>query len=156
VTRGPIVLDSNLLILFVVGKTDPDIISRHKNLSTFNIVDYDRVSADVQKSSALLATPNILAETSNLLSQIGEPDKRRLLTKFAELLKSIGTIAEFHVTGASAAQRREFDFLGLTDAALLVEHPDDFTLITADAPLYVAASKAGRKAINFNHLKDLS
>ena len=40
--NGPLLLDSNLLLLFIVGLTDINYIGIHKNLKhTYTIQDYD-------------------------------------------------------------------------------------------------------------------
>jgi hypothetical protein len=43
--------------------------------------------------------------------------------------------------------------LGLTDSALFSTTTASTTLLTDDLPLYIAATKAGRAAINFTHLR---
>lgn len=153
-TRGALLLDTNLLILLVVGNGAPELVARHKNLRAFSWNDYETVRQHVARASRLVATTHILTETSNLLGQIGEPDRGRLLGFFAAILRRIEVIDEIHVPARLASERSEFARLGLTDAALLLEHDSDFTLLTADSPLYAASLRAGRKAINFNHIRE--
>ena len=153
---GPILLDTNLLLLFVVGRIDPNIVGRHKNLRAYTVADYELLIAQLRKATRILVTPNILTETSNLLAQIGEPDRTQLFTGFQTLIQAMNVIDEFHVPSTTAAGRGEFVRLGLADAVALVEHDDDFTLLTVDGPLYHAALAAGRKATNFTHLRELS
>ena len=153
-SHGAVVVDANLLVLFVVGRTSPGLIGHHKNLRAYAMSDFALLQAWLQPASKLLATANILTETSNLLGQIGEPHRTRIFTVFQALMHSVEVIEEFYVPGKTAAARPEFVRLGLTDAALLIEQTNDFTLLTADGPLYVAALNAGRKAVNFNHIRD--
>ncbi len=155
-THGSLVLDTNLLILLVVGYGAPDLVARRKNLQDFTQEDFRTVHQHVTRASRLLATSHILTETSNLIAQIGEPSRQRLLAVFATILGKIGIIDEIHIPAHAVSQRPEFSRLGLTDTALLLEHDSDFTLLTADGPLYAASLRAGRKAINFNHIRDQS
>ena len=104
-TQGALVLDTNLLILVVVGRGAPELIARHKNLKTFSLEDYQNVRRHVARASRLLATPHILTETSNLLGQIGEPDRRRVLAAFAAIINDIEIIDEIHVPARRAAIR---------------------------------------------------
>ncbi|MFH6786094.1 MULTISPECIES: hypothetical protein [Methylobacterium] len=58
---------------------------------------------------------------------------------------------ETTVASRAAVRRPEFRSLGLTDAALLEVQDDDSLLLTDD--LYVASVSAGRRAIDFSHLR---
>lgn len=57
------------------------------------------------------------------------------------------------VISAAAAEQPEFQFLGLTDAAILIGG-NDAEILSAVAKLCIAAQKRGLRAINFNHLRD--
>ncbi len=149
-----VLIDANLLVLLVAGQVGRDLVGRHKNLRSYSLDDYDLLAAVISSAKRIFVTPHILTETSNLLGQIGEPDRSRLFAGFRALIQSVGMVEEIHVSSRIAASRAEFIRLGLADSASLVEHGDEITLLTADAPLYVAALSAGRKAVNFNHIRD--
>ena len=102
----------------------------------------------------LMATPHILAETSNLLAQTSEPDRGDLLGSFGAFLQDLLVFQEIQNPSRFAVETGEFVRLGLTDAALLVEQGADFTLITADRRLFGACGPSGRKALYFPSLKD--
>ena len=147
-------LDTNLLILLIAGRTNPDIIERHKNLDAYSREDYAALEQVVGSASDLRVTPHILTETSNLLAQTGEPDRGSLMDSLAALMRAPRSIEELNLPSHHAAARREFARLGLTDTALLVEHETEYTLLTADQRLFVACAAAGRKALYFPSLKD--
>ena len=63
------------------------------------------------------------------------------------------TLDERHRPSVDVADRPEFLLLGLADAALLALDESDATLLTADLDLYLAASRAGRPAVNFTYHK---
>ena len=73
-SRG-VFVDAMLLVLLVVGITDPRLIAKHRRLRTFVPDDYERLAAMVSRPARVLVTPNTLTEASNLLAQHGEPER---------------------------------------------------------------------------------
>src|SRR2546425_1973988 len=61
-----IVLDTALLMLFVVGITNPALISRHKRLKEYTVGDFELLRNVMARASDVVVTPNVLTETSNL------------------------------------------------------------------------------------------
>lgn len=150
--RSPLILDTNLLILYVVGTTSPKYISKHKRLKAYTERDYDTLLKIIQKAPAVLFTPNILTEASNLLSHIDEPGRSHIFCTFAKL---IGAIDEKYIESKSAISRHEFAWLGLTDVSLLdAISVHDAELLTTDLDLHIAAGNKGYKTTNFNHIRD--
>jgi hypothetical protein len=77
--RCPLLIDTNLLVLFVVGTAAKEYIVKHKKLTAFTVEDYDMLVRIVSGASEVLVTPNTLTETSNLAAYIGEPARSRVL-----------------------------------------------------------------------------
>jgi hypothetical protein len=148
--RRRLLLDTNLLILFVVGLTDVRMIARHRRLRIYDPIDFAYVSDLVAISDGLASCPNVLTEASNLIGQIAEPDKSRILSRYRALF---GEIDEGFVPSSTAAQRPEFERLGLADAVLLFMASEGGALLTDDLPLYLAAANSGVEAINYNHIR---
>ena len=148
---GSILIDTNLLILFVVGTTSREYITKHKRLAQFTTKDYDSLVEILSRAPSVLLTPNTLTETSNLIAHIGEPAKGHVFRKFQEI---IAQCDEQYVTSRTAAGRAEFLRLGLTDAALLEASTPHVAIVTTDLKLYLAAWAKGTPAINFNHIMD--
>ena len=73
-----ILIDANLLVLFVVGQTGRQLITKHRRLREFSVDDYDRL-VGMLRMVELVVTPNTLTETSNLLAQHNEPERSRFL-----------------------------------------------------------------------------
>lgn len=147
----PILLDTNLLVLFVVGTASRGYIEKHKRLTEFTVEDYDALLKIISAAPAVLVTPNTLTETSNLSSYIGDPAKSHVF----EVLRSIvASSEETYVPSQKASERPEFVRLGLTDASLIEISSDETTVLTADLDLYLAVVSKGSPAINFNHVRD--
>ena len=149
-----VALDSNLLLLFVVGSASRDYIAKHKRLRAYSESDFDLLIEQLSAVSALLLTPNTLTETSNLIDHIGEPARSHIYQTLNALL-SLPESEERYVPSKQATSLPELPRLGLTDCALLTLCADGVPLITADLQLFLTAAGRGAKAlINFNHLRD--
>ena len=150
--RVPLLIDTNLLVLFVVGTAAKEYIARHKKLTEFTVEDYNMLVNIVSGASEVLVTPNTLTETSNLAAYINEPARSKVLAVLRTVIASDSQ--ERYVPSSVAAERKEFVRLGLADAALLEIAANDVTLLTTDFDLYNTALKKGAQALNFNHLRD--
>ena len=144
-----IFVDANLLVLLAVGKTNKNLIEKHRRLREFQEKDYDTLIGILNQVDKILVTPNTLTEASNLLAQHGEPERSR----FFEVLRIlIEENEEIVVTSKTASQNAEFARLGLTDAGLLEVISNSNPLITVDLALYLAAiNKESGSAYNFRH-----
>jgi hypothetical protein len=91
--RG-VVLDTNLLVLLVVGLASPDYIPVHKRLSAYARSDFALLLRLLSGTSRLMVTPNTLTETMNLAGQITEPARMNVFQAFRRLL---GTVEEIYI-----------------------------------------------------------
>ncbi len=69
-------VDSNLLVLLIVGSVGKDLIEKHRRLRQFSVADYDTLADMISKVDRVFVTPNTLTEASNLLAQ--HPGSRAL------------------------------------------------------------------------------
>lgn len=148
------ILDTNVLVLFVVGATSIDLIEKHKNLREFRARDYDTLIGLLASAQNIYVTSNVLSETSNLLAQIGEPNKGDIFSEFQSILLASGKFIEFYVPASKSAAQDVFVRLGLTDAAFLTDHAIDATILTTDAVLADTLGRSGRSVRNFNYYRD--
>lgn len=151
-TRIQVALDSNLLLLLVVGMTAKELIGKHKRLRAFMADDYDLLMDQLSVAAEIVVTPNTLSETSNLIDYISDPARSAIYGRLRALL-NVASTRESYVGSSVAAARSELPRLGLTDCALLELSTQGTPLITVDLHLYLAAQAQGGKAINFNHLR---
>ena len=143
-------IDSNLLVLLIVGDVGPELIRKHRRLQMFTTEDYYKLSALLDTVQSVFVTPNTLTEASNLLAQHREPERSRLLNRLGYL---ISQSREVVVASADAAANAAFTRLGLTDAALLQAISASTPVLTVDLNLCVAAwSKDPEAAVNFTRL----
>jgi len=149
--RKTLALDSNLLVLLVVGLTAPRYISVHKRLKEYVVDDFEILKQLISESAGVVVTPNALSEASNLLRHINEPAKTEIGVAFRKLIQ---TIREIYVSSVDASSRDEFLGIGLADTALLEVSKQDIMILSVDLNLCLAAQAAGYPAINFNHVRD--
>ena len=68
-------LDTNLLVLLIVGSESRELIPKHRRLEHFTVDDFDILAEFLENADRLYVTPNTLTETSNLVGQHGEPER---------------------------------------------------------------------------------
>lgn len=84
---GGYFLDTNLFVLLVVGSESRDLITKHRRLEHYSPEDYDTLLELLEGSDQLFVTPNTLTETSNLVSQHGEPERSLLMRRLRFLIR---------------------------------------------------------------------
>jgi hypothetical protein len=148
-----VLLDTNLLLLLVVGRTDERCLARHRRLrATYLVADFRLLETELSRARAIVTTPNILTETWDLLTQgIQEPDRSRIALMFREMTIQM---PETYIPSRDAVQHEYFLRLGLADIVSLLHMEPDIVLLSVDAELCVGAMLAGHQAVNFNHLRD--
>ena len=144
-------VDTNLLVLFVTGNVDEEIIGKHRRLREYTRNDYAALIREIDQYNRILVTPNTLTETSNLLAQHGEPERSRLLERLRVLIHET---EEIIVASTEASDEDAFHRLGLTDSALIQLASQDTPLLTVDFDLYYAILQRRENAVvNFTHLR---
>jgi hypothetical protein len=148
--RTPLLLDANLCVLLVVGSTQLRYIARHKRLDGYDEGDFRIVRQRCAEAPQLLFCPNVLTETSNLLRQVADPMRKQVAGTLAAI---VARSSERHIESRVAMDDPAYLGLGLTDAVLLMLAREGAALLTADLGLYLAATKAGHAATNYNHIR---
>jgi hypothetical protein len=150
VGRISLIIDANLLVLFIVGSTHRGLVAKHKRLRAFSLEDFDLLCRLLGSSPQVLVTPNALTEASNLLGYIAEPARTQVFETFRKL---VPFFTEEYIRSSVACKRTEFLRLGLTDSGLIEMSDTSRSILTTDLDLYLSALKLGISAINFNHLR---
>ena len=143
-----IYIDSNLLVLLVLGEVDVRLVGKHPLVRQFTPFGLATLWRFIESIPKVFLTPNTLTETSNLLGKSKE--FRSVLRAVIGLDKGQETFVRSQV----AANNRKFIDVGLTDAALLESASSTRPLITADFDLYgMATAKGDGVAYNFMHFQ---
>jgi hypothetical protein len=144
-----LLLDTNLLIFYVVGSHDRSQIGRQR-LSSYTVDDFKLLTRFVSGFRRMVTTPHILTEVSNLLGSQSFGDQS--VSFFEAFAAQIGLLHEEQPVSARAASRSEFPFLGLTDC-VLAELSTSFFVLSNDARMVIKLHEAGLNAVNFNHFR---
>ncbi len=99
--------------------------------------------------SAIITTPTILAEVSNLIRP-RNGESRAVMEMYRRF---VAHSEENYTPSTELVSKLEIGWLGLTDVDILSQ-PDDCRVLTCDAMLYSSLVSKGRDAINFNHLRE--
>jgi len=150
-SRG-VLVDTNLLVLLMVGSVNRRRIEQFKRTRTYTAADYDLLIAVLNDFPKKYVVPHLLGEVSNLIDLGGA----ELLMAKAVLKNAIGNVEEIRLPSIDACDVDVYPRLGLTDAAicLLVEECG-CSFLTDDLDLYVALAKKGAAVANFNYLRQV-
>lgn len=145
-----ILIDTNILLCYLVGLVDPKRIPLFKRTAQFVVEDFALLSTLLGYFKRIVTTPNILAEVNSLSQQLKEPDHTKLFDMFS---KQIQVLDEHYVESRIVAEREEFTRLGLTDSGIVDLSPTKYLVLTDDFRLSNYLSKKGVDVINFNHIR---
>ena len=147
-------LDTNLLVLLIVGSASRAYISRHSRLDKHTEDDFDLLVELVGSFSDIIVLPHIWTEADYLVRSGGlrHPATQQVLDKMQMLITST---TEFSIPSAVGAARLEFNHSGLAGSVLLhlsamEGHNIPVTLITADRGLANAAAAQGYAFIDYS------
>jgi hypothetical protein len=147
---GTVLVDSNLLLLYLVGKCDPRIIPRFVRTQKYTIKDFELLSKILDRVfKTVLTTPNILTEVSNLATKLSENQRPSF---FDAMKEHVTLLDERYCQSITAIADRQYRTLGLTDAVVLNLCPNVLVL-TDDLPLYQSIASRGHDVINFTHVR---
>ena len=147
--RG-ILVDTNILLLYVVGSFDPKLVPNFKRTQQFTVEDFELVIRLFESFAKIVTTPNILTEVNSLAGQLGEPAKRKCLVNFGIRIESLD---EQHTPSSELANAAQWPEVGLTDCGILRTAKGKYLVLTDDWRLAGLSEKLGVDAVNFNHLR---
>ncbi|GHB72112.1 hypothetical protein [Persicitalea jodogahamensis] len=126
------IIDSNALVVLIVGLIDPNLLKNHKRTSLYDEDDFLELLNVVGDLGQVVILPNVWTEVDNLLNSFSGHYKYSYITNIAALIAST---TEKYVPSATVTDGYEFYDLGLTDALILGEAKNGQLLITSDSML---------------------
>lgn len=147
-----ILIDTNILLLLIVGSYKRELVGRHKRTIPFLPRDYDLLVRLVGGFDKILTTHAIMCEVSNLASPIADPDRTGIL---ATLRAFVGAVQEHTISSIDACECESFLKIGITDSGILELAKTDIPVLTDDGVLANFIQASGATAFNFHHLRQL-
>jgi hypothetical protein len=145
------IIDTNILVVYIVGLTDPELVGRTKKTKAYSPEDFHALDALLGKFGKLVTFPNIVTETSNLLEKSESHIKYRIIQNLHSFLE---ILHESYTSSASLGFDNDAFVFGVTDHVILRSVQDGLVLISDDFELTERYRSLGGDALNFNHIRD--
>jgi hypothetical protein len=147
-----VLVDTNLLVLFLVGLVNKRRIPEFKRTRNFTIEDFDLLERLIAWFGKLVATPHVLSQVSDLTDLNGK-DRDKISERFKRLVEQ--RIEEYYDRSSLLVADPIFGTHGLTDTAVATICFRGTLVLTADVRLQVALQERNADALNFNHVRTL-
>lgn len=147
-----LLLDTNLLLLYLIGAKDPKLFEGARRLNAYIEDDFYLLVRfiEVNGFTQLVSTPHILTEASNLIGL----ERDLLKTLGREAIKEyVRHCNEISHNACMLVDEPGFNRLGLTDVAIRLASNLPAFVLTADLPLYLYLANEGVEVENFNHIR---
>ena len=135
-----ILIDTNALIILILGMIDPKLISKHKRTSIYEETDFWELISLIPDFKSLIVLPNVWTEVDNILNHFNGGHKQLYIEKITETIKRS---SETYVESTIGSEHFSFYDLGLTDALILTCAKECSLLITSDTKLSDYANALG-------------
>ena len=127
-----ILIDTNSLIILIIGLINPKLINKHKRTSIYEEQDFIDLISFIDDLENLVVLPNVWTEVDNLLNDFNRGNKLRYID---EITNTIKNTSEIYMESQKATISDGFYDLGLTDSLLLEYSKKCELLITSDSKL---------------------
>jgi rRNA-processing protein FCF1 len=148
--RRGVVVDTNLLLLHVVGEFGIEWISKLKRTRMYSGSDFELVRRFIQQFETVWTTPTILAEVNSLSLELRGTDFAATFAGRMQLL------LESYSQSKQLSLRPEFRRFGLTDCSitrLAARAGRRRLVVTDDLELATELGRLGVDVVNINHLR---
>lgn len=145
-----ILIDTNILLLWVVGTVNKKRITKFKRTQQFVPEDFDLLLRIISNFSKVITIPQILTEVNSLTNQLGEPERSYALMIIKE---AINQFIEIYSPSQEIAKHSEFSRFGLTDCGISLTASNQYLVLTDDLKLAYHLNNQQIDTINFNHLR---
>lgn len=143
-----VLVDTNLLLLFIVGSINPQLIPQISRTAQYSIKDFQLVESFIEFFSIRVTTPHILTETSNLFGR--EVDLQDGLKAFVQVVE------ERHVEAKHVVDAKPFLKFGITDTGVLAAASENYLVVTDDGPMYGMLINNGVDVISLATLRKIA
>jgi rRNA-processing protein FCF1 len=150
-----IVIDSNLLLLFIIGLYDRKQIQKVRVVRQYTIDDFEKlVNIIAYYNLTITVTPNIITEICNLSDKLNYESKYKFFKFIEQFLIEHNEYSETSLITIKKSNTCFYKF-GIADASVHNLAQEKRLVITDDFDLYHFLVQKGIDAINYNHLRRL-
>jgi predicted nucleic acid-binding protein len=125
-------IDTNSLVILLIGIIDPKLISLHKRTSIYEEEDHTNLLKIIKSLDRLIVLPNIWTEVDNLLNNFSGNYRWKYVQAFRKLIQ---LTSEKYIPSSIGTENAHFLSIGLTDALILELGKECDFLITSDSKL---------------------
>lgn len=151
--RVGVLIDTNLLLLCVIGVYDPRQIARFgRTADRFAPEDFETLRRVLDAFDRVITTPHVLTEVSNLMGRLTGRVRDGCFEFFSQAI----TLMHEQSTPASTLRAMHaFARFGLTDTAIVDAARGSYLVLTDDLPLAAYLQGQGVDVLNFNNIRPL-
>ncbi|UFH56617.1 hypothetical protein [Spirosoma sp. KNUC1025] len=146
-----LLIDTNLLILLVIGRLDASQISAHNLTNSYTTDDYKLLISFISRFRSTVVTPNILTEASNLLETYSYKGQQAL-TLLQDIAKAMNEVYCESIMTMTNHHKSYIKF-GLSDSVTYSLAIQNYLILTDDLKLCSYLQGQGLFAFNFNNLR---
>jgi len=140
-----VLVDTNLLLLYIVGSFDISLIRDFKRTANFTEDDFERVSKFVDYFDLKITTPHVLTEISDFI------DNRQALQSVLKVY--IEHSQEVFLESLELSKKETFLKFGLADTSVTYTAKDSYLIFTDDRPLYGFLINSEIDAVNLDQIR---
>lgn len=142
-----ILIDTNLLLLYLIGSYDIEQIRDFKRTAHFNTDDFSNTLEFVESFEIKITTPHVLTEVSNLMGNRSE---------FFIMLESyIKLSEEKFIFSKDVCQEPYFRKFGLADMVTLETAKNSYLVFTDDRPLFGYLTNLGLDVVSLDQIRTI-
>lgn len=155
-----IILDTSLLLLYLVGRYDTDFIRIFNRTSKYSKEDFNEVRKVIESAKSVYITPQIVAEVSNLSKKMDDERSSRFKDYMIVLIRELKKYKEEYIKLENLLKNEVLLIkVGFTDTSILElainmqSKKMNYLILTDDWPLSQRALSLGYQALNFTNLR---
>lgn len=150
-----ILIDTNLLLVLLVGNVNPSWVGRVGKTEHYAEEDYERIRDILIQFNRFIIVPQILTETGNLIKR-NSANASAYEDLNLEILKFVHNAAtsEARILSRRIVVQPAFQNLGYADAAIIHAANRGHLIFTDDGPLQSMARNSGVDVLPFSWLRD--
>lgn len=135
-----ILIDSNALLVLILGLMNPALINKHKKTSIYDDEDFQNLLIMIEELENIVVLPNVWTEVDNLLNGFSGDYKNVYIET---LIQTIKKTTEKYLESSQVEYSYALYDLGLTDTLILRHAKECNLLITSDSALSDFARSEG-------------